>query len=214
MEKYDAGLQFIPYGFTTKFRKVLITGLGRSGTSAVASVFNHIGFYLGDDSEAPIYEDVVLRTAFKEERLSDVRSTLERSGLEHRLVAWKDPKLFSAIGSQLVGELTEDWLMVLVFRDPVATTLRRVFSDKVSFMDTLLSTVRLQEKLVQFGMTVKKPILFVSYEKLLLYPEQVIGEILGFVDLDPGLSINADDILAKISSDKEAYRSHAALKVS
>jgi len=32
----------------SKYKKVLITGLGRSGTSAIAAIFHHLGYFMPD----------------------------------------------------------------------------------------------------------------------------------------------------------------------
>ena len=213
MTTYDSGIQFIAHGDQQKFRKVLITGLGRSGTSAVASIFHHIGFFLGTEANAPIYEDILLRAALSEGRIEDILSSLSNDSERYPLFAWKDPKLFSDAVSKLIDSLNNDWLLVLVFRDPVAIALRRVYQENAAFLHYLDRAVHFQNKLARFANKSNKPLLLISYEKLLTQPERVIKGILEFIDYKAEQNVDVIDVQNKIRIDKDNYKSHAARKI-
>ncbi len=60
------------YGFCLRrdssqnYNRLLLSGLGRSGTSAVASLFKHAGYYIGKVDGVASNEDKLLRRMFKE----------------------------------------------------------------------------------------------------------------------------------------------------
>jgi len=55
------------------YRNVLITGLGRSGTSAITSVLRNAGFYLGDIDHWPQRIEFVECEAIDEQRLPTMK---------------------------------------------------------------------------------------------------------------------------------------------
>jgi hypothetical protein len=176
-------------------RKVLITGLGRGGTTSIAAMLHHAGFNLSGAPEPDAYfEDENLRALLLDRQYAQVQDELERRAERHGLVAWKDPKLYSEYGLELTRRLADDWTLVAVFRDPVATVSRRMTADQVDFSGSMEHVVRFMRKLQKFAADVEKqrPVLYVSYEKVITEP---ISSIRGIFD-----SLGAD-----IGEDGAAY---------
>lgn len=191
-----------------KFRKVLITGLGRSGTSAISSLLFHAGYFTGDMSNNVTREDIQLRNLFRNGDYNNVSNVLEQWSSTHYRVAWKEPKLYSKTGSSILRTISQDWLLIVIFRDPVAMTQRRVVSDAVSVLEGLKTVVYNQVKLVNFVMEANRPTLLISYEKLIAYPRETVQRLLEYLDSEVD-NDSFELMLNQMYSDRDAYRLHA-----
>lgn len=150
------------------YKKILITGLGRSGTSAIASIVKNLGYFLGENVSHSTGEDFDLRKLLSQGETDSVRSELYRRCEMHDLVAYKDPKLFSLHGEKLLSELTNDWLYIFVFRDIYSISKRNVKSIGANLDQSLISAAHHQTKLVNFYNKAKfsNPTYLVSFEQL------------------------------------------------
>jgi len=189
-------------------RKVLVAGIGRGGTTAVTSMLYHAGFNVS--GEAPpdkFFEDESLRRMLLAGDFGELQAELERRVEKYSRVAWKDPKLFRDAGMELVRRLPGDWIIVIVFRDPVAIVSRRVISDKVEFSQIMPKVVRLMRKLYDFGADIAglgRQVIYVSYEKIMTEPVESVLRICADLKLDVDKE-RAEDIALRMQSDKVAY---------
>ena len=172
--------------------KLLITGLGRSGTSAVASAVRSLGYHMPFASKMANNEDFTLRALLEQQDYQGIKLELEARCKTNPLVAWKDPKLFGGIGEKLLEVLDDDWAYLIVFRDPLSVGLRNVKSGGGDLDTALLQAVKNQGKLANFYLKAKQSrrVLLVSYEKLATNFDETIAEITGFL----GFKYNKDDI--------------------
>lgn len=200
---FRGSIQKAPYS------KVLITGLGRSGTSAIATLLYHLGYYLGDVSDSSTKEDRELRENLKNNNYEAIIDTLNDRSLMHELIAFKDPKIYSPSHQKLLASLSDEWLIVSVSRDPVAIAQRRVISEKISFEKALSETVDSQMKLMKFMLDVKKSSIIISYEKFMSYPTQSTNELSKYIKID---STKLPEILSKVFMDQNKYRADASKK--
>jgi hypothetical protein len=175
------GTYFKPFGSESRFSKILVTGLGRSGTSAVASILRHLGYFLGP--KISNHENPELRGLLAKRDFDTINALLNKYLQEHSLFAWKDPKLYSKEAAEWIGTLGDDWLVIVIMRDPVAITLRRMYSDQVAFSDIFGTVIKNQEKLSLFVQSINKSVLLVSYEKLILKPANVIKELSSYCSI-------------------------------
>jgi hypothetical protein len=153
--------------------KALVTGLGRGGTTAVASMLYHAGFNLsGLGSPDSYFEDESLRSHLLGRDFARVEAELESRVARFGLVAWKDPKLYSEFGTGLLRSLAQDWTLIAVFRDPVAIVSRRVAADQVDFNGSMERVMRFMRKLQKFAAETEKSrkVIYVSYEKIMTEP--------------------------------------------
>lgn len=159
-------------------KHVLIAGLGRSGTTALAQLFSALGFRF--EGGNAILENETYRTWFQERRLDLLAGIFSGHEADRRL-GWKEPKLRSATGIELVGQFPPDVGVVVIFRDILATSLRNNQAMNWGLMDALEKSVSETRKLVTLVESVKnRPLLLISYEKLLLETELVVSMIAGW----------------------------------
>jgi hypothetical protein len=161
-------------------RKILVTGMGRGGTSSVASMLYHSGFNVcGEANPLANFEDEHLRPLLVGGELDRLQAELEARAQKYPLVAWKDPKLHGDNGLELLRRLPPDWVLLAVFRDPVAIVSRRMISDQVDFSASMPKVMRFMGKLHNFAAEVQKSrqVIYVSYEKVVTEPLATIKGI-------------------------------------
>lgn len=176
-----------------RFRKALVLGIGRSGTSALAYLLRAFGFHLGDGSDDVIHENVGMRRRLLEGDFAGIDAELSRWAGEHDRIAWKDPKLHSA-GESWIRGLPDDWLMIVAYRDPVAVARRRERSDGVEFRSSLAHCIRSQSELHRFVASLEQRVHYVSYERLIQDHACVIDELRQVLDLD-GVAVPTTETL-------------------
>jgi len=196
--------------------RLLVTGMGRGGTSSVASMLYHTGFNVcGEVPPHPNFEDEALRPLLLEGRLDEVQRELEARSERYPLVAWKDPKLYGDQGLELLSRLPADWTLLAVFRDPVAIVSRRMVSDQVDFAQSMPSVMKFLGKLNKFVAEVQKSrrVIYVSYEKVITEPISTIKGIYSMLgaDLDDAAAANLWDHM-QLSQKEYLRRSDALTK--
>ena len=194
------------------YRNVLITGLGRSGTSAIASVLRNAGFYLGDVENISTREDPALREMLRKGQINEILTLLADWAASHPLIAWKEPKLVGNEGRQLVCGLPDDWAVIVVFRDPLARAVRLVTEHGGDLMTTLVESIRLPNKLVQLVQETQKTTLLLSYEKHVTKPIDVCQDLLSVLVPKLTLGIDVPALWNKTRMDQSMYQEHAERK--
>jgi len=192
-------------------RKVLVTGMGRGGTSSVAAMLHHTGFNVsGDAPPRANFEDEALRPLLIDGRIDELQRELEARSARHPLVAWKDPKLHGDNGLELIRRLPDDWVLLAIFRDPVAIVSRRMISDQVDFSQSMPSVMKFMGKLHNFVAEVQKSrkVIYVSYEKVVTEPVATIKGIYSMLgaELDDGA---AAALWARMQRSQKEYLLHS-----
>lgn len=194
----------------TVHRKLLLSGLGRSGTSAIASVFKNIGYYVGEVGKVTTNEDKDLQGMLKKLLYNEIIAELEVRAKNYSLIAWKDPKLIGQTGLQLINMLPDDWSVVLTSRDPLAISMRLATQhggDILSHMEQIYSA---QTKLLTaINSITPKAVFVMSYEKFIANPGNTIMGLLA--DINPDLlgQIDIHQIISNTMTDKKRYVEHS-----
>jgi hypothetical protein len=198
-----------PFQKTAGFNKVLVTGLGRSGTSAVASVLSHFGYLMTESPQIPSHEDPYLRDLLKNDQADEILEILERRSASHSHVAWKDPKIYGSVGQTLVDRLDGDWLLVVIFRDLVAVGMRRALVHAEEFTADLHKVIKGQRRVLDFATDVskKRPVLYISYEKMMTDPHGFINEFAEIVDWPQERRVPVETVWRNALQDQTVYRS-------
>jgi hypothetical protein len=197
-------------------RRVLVTGLGRGGTTAIASLLHWAGYNLSGDAPTDLvyFEDERLRAFLLEGQVDQLEAELNARAERYPLVAWKDPKLYGARGAELLQRLPEDWMVIVVFRDPVAIARRRTVTDGVEFRESMPHVLRFMGKLSEFAEAAAKSrrVCYVSYEKLVTEPVSTITEIFRYLGVEPGQDV-ASYLWGKMRQSQEQYLAGTAVQV-
>ena len=191
-------------------KKVLVTGLGRSGTSAVASVLKNIGFYMFDGEPVPSLEDKTLNGLIRSGQIGELVERLEARAASNILAGWKDPKLFSDNGMRLLEALGSEWIYIFVYRDPLSIATRNSITMNVDLEPALEQAIRLQKKLYNFNVLAANrcPTYRVSYEKFATKFEATVLGLTKFLSIPCDVSM-IDSIKKSIDADHITYLKNA-----
>lgn len=209
--------QITDYGLRLRHRqdreytKVLITGLGRSGTSAVASLAKHLDYFMGAIAGTTTDEDKVLQEMLLADRIDDILAELQDRATTHPRVAWKSPKLFAKAGRRLIDRLPDDWALVLTSRDPVLVASRHTREHGTNLIDNIFAVLNRQASLMSMLREIPRRTIFVvAYERLIAAPHLAIQQLVA--DLGPTLlqGLDADFVETKMAQDHRRYRNKLA----
>lgn len=201
----DTGFNLVRRAGPQRFSKVLITGVGRSGTTAVAAIFHSLGFHLGDAPVVHLHEDVAFRRLLLHGDAAALADALQAWSSRHAAVAWKDPKIYAAASGPFMDLMPDDWLVIGVLRDPLAVAQRRAYSDGADLLPTAHAVARFQMKLLSFLQSVRHTVGLVSYERFIVDPEPTLAGLLAVLDLPrppPALPALRTEVL----SQRDTYR--------
>lgn len=166
-------------GLPNTDRKTFVCfGVTRGGTSAVAGLMRKLGVFMGDDVPNN-HEDQEMVNRGIPHRLQ----MIEKRNAAHKIWGWKDPNAVNYL-NQLVPKLINPHY-VIVSRDPVATTKghMRWYARDAKF--AIGDVVVQQQRNVMFSLYCDAPVLFVSYEKVLMNPGSFIAELTAFLEVPP-----------------------------
>ncbi len=179
-------------------RTVIVVGPPRGGTSMVAGVLHRIGVPTG---WGLVIEDRDLGSAFDEGDDDRFRELIAEKNSEHDIWGWKRPSSHKRLA--FVDESFRNPYYIAVFRDPLAVGLRENISMRSGTMKSLRQALRAYTDIVAFIDASSRPVLCVSYDKALRYPEEFVRAMAEFVGVptDDGI----DKALQFISPEPEAY---------
>lgn len=163
-------------------KTIVVLGTYGSGTSAVAGLLRILGIPMGSKFNAPNHEDLELQRA----TLSCLKSVIDKRNQEFSLWGWKDPYFLTSGTINQAISLIRNPHFICVFRGPYSTAIRQSSDTKTDLVQNLKIAVNNLNKLVEFveNYYSKFPILFISYEKLMLNKEENIRSIANFVGID------------------------------
>jgi hypothetical protein len=168
------------------FKKIIVMGAGRTGTTAITSVIQELGFFTGADK--PSLENEKLDELLALQQYSQLLDRLsEMAGQNHKVV-WKSLKLMGNLHIDFVSSLPMDIGIVVVFRDIVAAAVRKTIVSDTDLIQEMASAIQANQKLLKVMQLNQNNKLLVSYEKLMTSTPEVVKSIADFCgDIDPHL---------------------------
>lgn len=187
--------------------KVLVVGLGRSGTSAIASVLRNCGFLLSESNKLATQEDPELRAYLKDGNIDKFVETLQKRAEKFPLVAYKDPKLFGSYGSDVFHRLGGNWAYVFVFRDPYAIALRNKKSMNLDLDLALEKAISSQKRLFDFYKMVSlvNPVYKISFEKFNTNRREELVQFVSFIGTFGKSKDFIDKLILDLDDDHSRY---------
>lgn len=160
------------------FKKVIIMGSGRTGTTAVTGVFQALGFFTG--SNTPSMEVKHFDQLLSAKQYPELLENLEELAKQHDRVVWKSTKLISSAHTDFIASLPSDIAVVFVFRDILATAIRREIVHSGGLINELRQAAKGNQRLLLSVEANVNSQLFISYEKLMTSTKEVVGAIADF----------------------------------
>ncbi len=113
---------------------IIVVGLSRGGTSAIAASLHALGIHMGDSLHQPNFEDVKLARAFREREWREVKTIIHKYESEHVRFAWKLPDIYWQLSR--IHKYCSNPRYIFVYRDIFAIAQRR---ELVRQIDTMTS---------------------------------------------------------------------------
>lgn len=160
------------------FKKIIIMGSGRTGTTAVTAVFQALGFFAG--STNPSMENKNFDTLLSSNKYPEVLKQFTDMAEQHGRVVWKSTKLISFEHTDFVASLPSDIAVVFVFRDILATAVRREIVHSGGIIKELRESAKGNQRLLRAIEANSNNQLFISYEKLMTATKEVVDAVADF----------------------------------
>lgn len=165
---------------------VIMSGLGRSGTSMVAKLVNSSGIHIGDRLAIGTYEDEDFSTVFRKQSknglisfINDRNNKFDRWGAKLPSVDILNKKYLSHFRNPI---------LIIIFRDVLAIAGRRQVSKGEDLISQMLQSSKEYQVLINKLRKLPYPCLLISYEKALQNPNMLVDYIHKYLGLNPSLS--------------------------
>lgn len=160
---------------------VLVTGLGRSGTTMVSRVLSALGLFMGERVSKGTNEDKDFRNIIKSGSLPDFTKLCRERDDRFKRWGFKYPGARHNL-SELVAAMRSP-RVVVTSRDAVATVMRAGMATRAEVLplvDQAWRTLRLFESVERLHC----PVLLLSYEKAISRPRNCTSALANFCGID------------------------------
>lgn len=165
----------VPIGTTAT---ISVTGLGRSGTTMISRTLLALDLPMGSKLTPQSAEDKKIQTLLKTDDLNGFTHLCRIRDAENAVWAFKCPALVSRL-EECVPRMRKPRI-ILTFRDILAISQRNALSVNADLPMALETAAERYVSLVRQIRSLSVPILLISYEKALQYPQELVQSIAEF----------------------------------
>jgi hypothetical protein len=175
-----------PDGQAAGTMTAIVTGVGRSGTSMAAKVLEALGVPMGRTGDLAVHEDQEFLQALLYFDFARLAELIRDRNAAHGKWGFKFPSLQNHLLPPQIAQFRDPHLIVIM-RDPVAIAARSLNSDQErrGVSETLRNVTGQISDLVNLVERANCPVLLLSYEKFVAFPDEAIEAIAGFCRLAP-----------------------------
>ena len=160
---------------------LVVLGVSRGGTSAMAGILHALGIFMGGSGKPPMFEDLYLNKAVRERRDADIQQRISLYNQQHETWGYKGTVLNHDL-AHYHGLFRRPRYLV-VFRDVLAIAKRASISAGHPVPAIMTRQLNEYERICQFLQQVSPPALMLSYEKLCQNPAPAIEAIAEFAGI-------------------------------
>ncbi len=185
----------------------IISGIGRGGTSLVATVLQKAGLYLGEHLSKIVTEDQEFHEILRSRNLSNLDALIARRNAAHASWGFKIPDLHVMMTYADLQRFRNPHL-VLIFRDPLAIAQRNVIAEHYNPISALRNSADALAMLARFVTLTTCPALLISYEKALINPPEFVDSLAAFC----GFQLDGrhrNELIAEVVPNSPAYAESA-----
>ena len=157
----------------------IVTGIARSGTSLVAGLLREAGVFLGDFVYEVVNEDAQIIELLRSHDMPMLKTLIGERNACHATWGFKIPDLHTLLRHDDLALFRNPHLIV-IYRDPVAVAVRNALSEHHEEMQALVTASNAMHALGRFVGIADCPVLLLSYEKALAFPNTMIDSMLDF----------------------------------
>jgi len=163
-------------------RTFIVSGLGRSGTSMVATILAGLGMLSRERSYEPTLEDREFLHLLTTRDLPGLAEAISARNQTNPVWAFKVPSIHGYLEPKELHLFRNPHLLI-VMRDLVATASRHAVSEHMDAALSFLETTQGQYDFVCFLHAAACPTLLVSYEKGIRHPDKLVRAVTRFCDI-------------------------------
>lgn len=196
--EFDRPKELVPH-------HMLVTGIGRGGTTACAQMMAKFGFET--ESPTPYQESKRLRQFILNRDAAGALNALHQWPMDGKRMFWKDPKIWQPGFDPFLQTLSPSFGMVIVFRDPVNIASRNAAWASEDLYVSLQRATRATNALAERLPEVRdRNVALLSYEKLVTNPAPLVAALARFLQVSDESRIAA--ATAVIEPSPSSYQSH------
>lgn len=147
-------------------RTIIMTGMARTGTSFVSSVFTRLGLPMGrspSDKVSGHGEHIALRTALVDKDYAGLKAIIAEFDSQFDIWGWKAPAIRNDFDA--IAEHVRNPCFVFVFKEPLSVAMRKMERGRNAELTRLFNRLfRAYMELVTFAQSSPHPCLLVSYD--------------------------------------------------
>lgn len=181
---------------------IIVVGLSRGGTSAIAKSLHTIGISMGKRFDAPIYEDIDLAQALRAKDWDRLKFLIRQRESDKLKFAWKCPDIHHHLDR--INKLFKNPHYVFVYRDILAVSMRRNLVHGTNLTDAINSSLVGYQNILQFVQQTKPNALHVSFEKLLHDKKSYAETLLDFCGIESGKE-QVESIMDAVTAYPDSY---------
>jgi hypothetical protein len=129
-----------------------------------------------------VNEDAQMLEFLRTHDVGMLQTLIQRRNAKHARWGFKAPNLHAYLRHDELGLFRNPHLIV-IFRDPVAIAVRNALSEHYGEIDALVSATGAMHAVGRFTELARCPVLLLSYEKALAFPNLMIDRIIEFCGL-------------------------------
>jgi hypothetical protein len=178
----NSGVVFINNVATLPETTVIISGVGRCGTSMAAAVLNEFGLNLGE-FEPTVFEDTHMHFALKHWYHEARYQIISYRNAHFPKWGFKFPGIQNHLQPPELSAHFRNPRIVIMQRDNSAVAARLLISDRLEFKTekaALLHAAKQQLKIIEWAIDTECPVAVFSYEKFITKPQSYIECLISF----------------------------------
>ena len=184
----------------------IVSGIGRGGTTLIAGLLREAGIYLGSQTNFVNEDDEILHL-LRTRDVDGLDALIARHNARGGPWGFKAPVVQGYFKPAELARFRNPRL-ICVFRDPVAIAVRGAMAEQEPVIPYVRESARSMAGLATFAERATCPVLLLSYEKCLLFPDNLVDTIMRFCALgtDPDLRRR---LLDQVKPNDTFYATHA-----
>lgn len=160
---------------------IVATGLGRSGTTMLARIMEESGLEMGERLTGNTREYKELQVMIKSGDHLAFENFCKAQSRKTPKWGFKVPAFRNRMAAYEVSMMQPRF--IVIFRDILAISLRNNIAIGTELMSAIGNALKGYSVLLDNIAKLKSPVLMISYEKALQFPERTVAEMTGFMGL-------------------------------
>lgn len=183
LEKYiNSGIAVLGNPDNASPRTLIIVGVARGGTSLAAGSLHHLGVFLGDQSAAPVFEDMRLSNAFEQRSSEKPEEIISDYNSRYEVWGWKRPSNLNNLGS--LDRILRNPLYIVIFKDVFSIANRnRISMGVIDVYDNISKALDQYRIINDFIAKTRSAKMLVSYDKAVADKELFLNALCDFAGI-------------------------------